>query len=98
MKANEIFDGVEEGYESSKDEVLSVSSYNATKEDLHKAFGSSLSLQSSVARSSSKDLTYLEGRASISSHLALPRLSVPEAFHDSSGGKLFFDFTMFMHL
>lgn len=87
IKANEIFDGVEEGYESSRDEILSVSSYNPIKEDMHKAFGSSLSLQSSFARSSSKDLINFEGRASISSHLTLPRLSVAEAFHDSSGGK-----------
>lgn len=97
MKANEIFEGVEEGYESSRDEILSVSSYNPMKEDLHKAFGSSLSLQSSFARSSSKDVINFEGHASISSHLTLPRLSVAEAFPDSSGGMLFFDFIMLIY-
>lgn len=87
-RANESFDGVEEGYESSRDEILSVSSYNPIKEDIHRAFGSSLSLQSTLARSSSKDLSNLEGRASISSNLALPRVAVAEVLHDNSDGVL----------
>ena len=78
---------MEEGYESSRDEILSVSSY--IKEDIHRAFGSSLSLQSTLARSSSKDLSNLEGRASISSNLALPRVAVAEVLHDNSDGKMF---------
>ncbi|GAV61005.1 Rgp1 domain-containing protein [Cephalotus follicularis] len=81
---NDIYDGVEEGYDSSKDEVSSVSSYNPSKENLHKTFGSSLSLRSSAARSSNKDIPYLEGeRTSLSSNVAIPRLSVSEVLYDS---------------
>ncbi|RVW45471.1 hypothetical protein CK203_079752 [Vitis vinifera] len=82
VRANETYDGVEEGYESSRDEVSSVSSYNPMKENIHKSFGSSLSLHSFSARSSTP---YLEGeRTSISSYVALPRLSVAEVINDSS--------------
>ncbi|KAJ9708008.1 hypothetical protein PVL29_000192 [Vitis rotundifolia] len=82
VRANETCDGVEEGYESSRDEVSSVSSYNPMKENIHKSFGSSLSLHSFSARSS---IPYLEGeRTSISSYVALPRLSVAEVINDSS--------------
>ncbi|CAN4119641.1 unnamed protein product [Withania somnifera] len=84
-KINETFDGVEEGYESSRDEVSSVSSYNPMKDNIHHTFGSSLSLRSSLARSSSKDLAYLEGRLSISSQLALPRIAVADVLYDSNG-------------
>ncbi|XP_050282669.1 uncharacterized protein LOC126723354 [Quercus robur] len=56
VRANDIYDGVEEGYESSRDEISSVSSYNPMKENVHKTFGSSLSLQSSTARSLTKDI------------------------------------------
>ncbi|KAA8538762.1 hypothetical protein F0562_028343 [Nyssa sinensis] len=87
-RVNETYDGVEEGYESSRDEISSVSSYNPTKENIHKAFGSSLSLQSSAARSSIKDAPYLEERTSISSYMPLPRLSVAEVLYDSGGDGL----------
>ncbi|KAL6492817.1 hypothetical protein OROGR_032576 [Orobanche gracilis] len=67
-KVNETSaDGVEEGYESSRDEISSVSSYNHAKEDLIKTLGSSLSLQSIAARSSNRGSLYVEGRTSISS-------------------------------
>lgn len=89
---NEAFDEVEEGYESSRDEVLSVSSYNPVKENINKTFGSSLSLQSFSARSSTRGSLYLQGRTSISSSMALPRLSVAEVLNDSSAGKLLFGF------
>lgn len=82
MRANDIYDGVEDGYESSRDEISSVSSYNPMKEHLNRTFGSSLSLQS--ARSSNKDTTYIEGeRTSLSSNLALPQVSVAEVLHDT---------------
>lgn len=87
-RAHETYDGAEDGYDSSRDEVSSISSYNPSKESLHKAFGSSLSLQSSATRSSIKDYPYLEDRSSISSYMPLPRLSVAEVFYDSAGGKL----------
>lgn len=85
VRANDIYDGIEEGYESSKDEISSVSSYNPLKD---RTFGSSMSLQSYAARSSFKDGAYLEGeRTSLSSNLALPRLSVAEVLYDSGAGE-----------
>ncbi|KAG8389668.1 hypothetical protein BUALT_Bualt01G0002800 [Buddleja alternifolia] len=84
-KVNEAFDGVEEGYESSRDEISSVSSYNPMKEDINKTFGSSLSLQS--VRSSNRGSLYVEGRNSISSNMALPHLSVAEVLHDRNGDR-----------
>lgn len=88
-KLNETFDEVEEGYESSRDEISSVSSYNLMKEDVNRTFGSSLSLQSFAARSSTKGSLYVEGRTSISSNVALPKLAVAEVLHDSSDGILY---------
>ncbi|KAI3862982.1 hypothetical protein MKW92_041036 [Papaver armeniacum] len=88
-RANETFDGGEEGYDSSRDETLSVSSYNPSKGNLNTAFGSSLSLQSAATRFSNKDVLHLQGeRSSLSSYLALPRVSVAEVLHDSSGDVL----------
>lgn len=65
VRGNDIYDGVEEGYDSSRDEISSVSSYNPTRENIHRTFGSSLSLQSSIARSSSRDIFLAEAVASI---------------------------------
>ena len=82
-----MYDGVEEGYESSKDEISSISSYNPLRESLYKTFGSSLSLQSTAARSSNRDGPYHDGdRLSLSSNVGLPRLSVAEVLYDSSAG------------
>lgn len=50
-RANDINDGDEEGYDSSRDEMSSVSSYNPSRESIHKAFGSSISFQGSSSRS-----------------------------------------------
>ncbi|XP_010031902.2 uncharacterized protein LOC104421595 isoform X1 [Eucalyptus grandis] len=84
VRANDIYDGVEEGYDSSRDEISSVSSYNPSRENIHRTFGSSLSLQSSIARSSSRDISYAEGeRMSLSSNMAIPRLSAAEILHDN---------------
>ncbi|CAH9083777.1 unnamed protein product [Cuscuta epithymum] len=83
-KVNEPFDGIEDDCESSRDEVSSISSYNTMKENIHTTFGSSLSLQSSTARSSRKDLSLLEGHTTrIPSHMELPQLSVAEISFDS---------------
>ncbi|KAL8030985.1 hypothetical protein ABFX02_14G321800 [Erythranthe guttata] len=89
-KVNDAFDEVEEGYESSRDDILSVSSYNPMKEDINKTFGSSLSLQSFSARSSTRGSLYAQGRPSISSSMALPQLSVTEVLNDPTGGKILF--------
>lgn len=88
VRANDIYD-VDEGYDSSRDDISSVSSYNPMKENLHRGFGSSLSLRSSSARSLNRDPYALEGhRTSLSSNMALPRLSVAEVLSDSGPGKL----------
>ncbi|OWM77465.1 uncharacterized protein LOC116209175 [Punica granatum] len=84
VRASDVYDVVEEGYDSSKDEIASVSSYNPAKESMYRSFGSSLSLQSSPARSSSRDLLHLEGQRSSLSNLALPRLSITEVFDNSN--------------
>ncbi|KAK2405963.1 hypothetical protein QL285_041755 [Trifolium repens] len=84
VRANDIDDGVEEGYDSSRDDISSVSSYNP---NMVRGFGSSLSLRSSSARSLNRDA--LEGhRTSLSSNIALPRLSVAEVLSDSGGDAL----------
>ncbi|CAJ1948847.1 unnamed protein product [Sphenostylis stenocarpa] len=89
VRANDMYDGVEEGYDSSRDDISSVSSYNAMKESLYRGFGSSLSLGSSSARSLTRDASTLEGfRTSLSSNLALPRLSVAEVLSDSGADVL----------
>ncbi|GLT94226.1 hypothetical protein SLE2022_119790 [Rubroshorea leprosula] len=85
VRVNDACDGLEEGYESSRDEISSVSSYNPAKENIHKTFGSSLSLQSSTARSSNRDVLHYEGEQTcLSSNVGLPRLSVAEDSLDSS--------------
>ncbi|XWS54333.1 hypothetical protein CRYUN_Cryun10bG0080900 [Craigia yunnanensis] len=87
-RVSDMYDGVEEGNESSKDEISSVSSYNPSKESLYKTFGSSLSLQSTAARSSNRDGPYHDGDClSLSSNVGLPRLSVAEVLYDSSADK-----------
>lgn len=85
VRANDIYDGVEDGYDSSRDDISSVSSYNPMKENMVRGFGSSLSLRSSSARS----LNRLEGhRTSLSSNIALPRLSVAEVLSDTGADAL----------
>ncbi|XP_052211193.1 uncharacterized protein LOC127814020 isoform X2 [Diospyros lotus] len=83
-RANEL-DGDDEGYESSRDQISPVSSNNPIKESIHRAFGSSLSLQSSIGRSSSLDASYFKERNSISSYMPLSQLSVAEVLYDTSG-------------
>ncbi|GMJ06720.1 Loss of TGN [Hibiscus trionum] len=82
-RVSELYDSIEEGYESSRDEISSVSSFNLSKEHLYKTL-SSLSLQSSAARSSNRDGLYHDGDLlSLSSNVGLPRLSIAEVLHDS---------------
>ncbi|KAL3641815.1 hypothetical protein CASFOL_012630 [Castilleja foliolosa] len=78
-KVDEPFDGTEEGYESSKNEM---------KGNIDKGFESSLSLQSLAARSSTRGSLYVEGQPSKSmSMAALTLLSVAEVSHDSTADK-----------
>lgn len=86
IRANDIYDGIDEGYDSSRDEISSVSSYNPMREPFHRTFGSSLSLQSSVGRSgrsSIKVAPFMEGdRLSLSSNVARPQVSVAEVLYE----------------
>lgn len=89
VRANDVNDGAEEGSDSSKDEASSVSSYNPNKESLLRSFGSSLSLHSTTARSSSKDLLYLEeNRTSLSLKAPPSQLSVADFVSDNNGGEV----------
>lgn len=88
-RAIEISDDVEEGYESSRDEISSVSSYNMTRGNIDLAFRNSLSLQSPARRSSSQDLSNIQGENSgFPSYSVLPQLSVTEVLHDPAGDAL----------
>lgn len=85
-RANETPDEIDEGYESSRDEISSVSSYNPTRGSFDPAQGGSLSRQSSAPKFFGRDASYLHGeRSSFSSYMALPQLSVDEFLYDSSG-------------
>ncbi|XP_058070686.1 uncharacterized protein LOC131219487 isoform X2 [Magnolia sinica] len=88
-RANEISDAVEEGYESSRDEISSVSSYNPTKGNIDMAFRNSLSLQSPAPRLSSAEAPYiLRERSNFPSWMTPPQLSVAEVSYDTSGDEL----------
>lgn len=87
MRATDAYDAVEEGYDSSKDEIASVSSYNTTKENMYRSFGSSLSFHSSHARSASRDLLDLEGQRTSFSNAAPTHLSVAEVLDNSNAGE-----------
>lgn len=80
-RANEISDGLEEEYESSKDDVSSVSSYNPSKGTNDMAFRSSLSLQSMVTRVSNSEAQ----RSNFPAYIPLSQLSVAEIVDDPSG-------------
>ncbi|MBA0772681.1 hypothetical protein Gotri_008020 [Gossypium trilobum] len=87
-RVSDTNDGVEEGYESPRDEISSVSSYNPLKENLFKSFRSSLSFESTTARSSNRDGPYHDiDYSSLPSNVGLHRLSVAEVMHDSSTDK-----------
>ncbi|GMG98897.1 hypothetical protein Nepgr_000737 [Nepenthes gracilis] len=60
VRANETYDGVEEVYESSRDEISSVSSYNPAKESVFKFSVSSLSQQSSASRFLNREVLPVE--------------------------------------
>ncbi|KAK9141931.1 hypothetical protein Syun_011331 [Stephania yunnanensis] len=86
IRANETPEGVEEGYDSSRDEVSSVSSYNPTKGNIESAFGSSLSLQSYAVKGMNKDVSYIRGeRSNTSSHMLPRQLSAAEELYDVNG-------------
>lgn len=86
-RASEIPDGLEEGYESSRDEISSVSSYNPARGNIDLTFRNSLSLQSPARRSSSQDFSNIQGEYSgAPSYMMLPQLSMAEALQDPTRG------------
>lgn len=85
-RANDAYDSGEDGYDSSRDEISSVSSY-PNKGNLNRTFGSSLSLNSGP-RFSMKDTSYVEERVGSSPNMMLSQLSAAVSY-DSATGKWF---------
>ncbi|KAJ6825044.1 uncharacterized protein M6B38_378265 [Iris pallida] len=87
VRANDISDELEEGYDSSRDDVSSVSSFIPTRRSADMACKSSLSLQSMVTRASNTESQYPQGDCSnLPTYIPLSRLSVAEIIDDRSGG------------
>lgn len=83
-RANDAYDSGEDGYDSSRDEISSVSSY-PNKSNLNRTFGSSLSLNSGP-RLSMKDTSYVEERVGSSPKMMLSQLSAAVVSYDSGTG------------
>lgn len=84
-------DANEDGYDSFRDEVSSVSSYNHSRGNLDRAFGSSVSLTTHAPKPRNKDTSFLSGeRLSFSSYTAVPQLSEANVVHNPCGGKTYF--------
>lgn len=82
---------IEDGCDSSRDEILSASSYNISNANLDLAFGSSLSLTSHAPKPSNKDTSLLSGECfSVSSYGAVPQLSAAEVLHKPTGDEILF--------
>ncbi|KAK3141198.1 hypothetical protein QOZ80_4BG0330730 [Eleusine coracana subsp. coracana] len=85
-KANDNTD-LEEGYDSSKDEVSSVSSYNPSKANPEFSLRNSLSMQSLSSRLSTSEPLYNQAEPpNFPSYSPIPRLSVSEISDDPDGG------------
>nr|CAB3486120.1 unnamed protein product [Digitaria exilis] len=85
-KANDNAD-LEEGYDSSKDEVSSVSSYNPSKANPEFSMRNSLSMQSLSSRLSTSEPFYNQAeRPNFPLYTPIPRLSVSEISDDNDGG------------
>ncbi|CAN6229988.1 unnamed protein product [Urochloa humidicola] len=86
IKANDNAD-LEEGYDSSKDEVSSVSSYNPSKANPESSLRNSFSMQSLSSRLSTSEPFYNQvERPNFPSYNPIPRLSVSEISDDHDGG------------
>jgi len=87
VKANDNAD-LEEGYDSSKDEVSSVSSYNPSKANPEFSLRNSFSMQSLSSRLSTSEPFYNQAeQPNFPSYSPIPRLSVSEISDDHDGGK-----------
>ncbi|KAJ6841436.1 uncharacterized protein M6B38_306115 [Iris pallida] len=87
VRANDISDELEEGYDSSRDEVSSVSSFNPARRSADMSLKSSLSLQSMVTRASNSESQYPQGDStSFPTYIPLSQLSVAETIDNQSEG------------
>ncbi|KAG6482037.1 hypothetical protein ZIOFF_058664 [Zingiber officinale] len=85
IRVNENIDVVEEGYDSSKDEVSSISSYNPNRGNTDLPYRT-LSLQSTASRLSNNDFHQLQSERTVPSYVPLTQLSVAEVMDDSGEG------------
>lgn len=85
IRANENIDVVEEGYDSSKDEISSISSYNPNRGNTDLPYRT-LSLQSIASRLSNNDFHQLQSDRTVPSYVPLTQLSVAEVMDDSGAG------------
>ncbi|KAK1266391.1 hypothetical protein QJS04_geneDACA014492 [Acorus gramineus] len=85
-RASEISE--DEGYDSSRDEISSVSSYNPPKGNIDHSFRNSISMQSLASRASNEKPSYSQDERSFPSYMPLSQLSVAEVVDDSGGGSL----------
>ncbi|KAI0488861.1 hypothetical protein KFK09_028700 [Dendrobium nobile] len=84
VQANDFLDVYEEGYDSSRDEVSSVSSYTPARGNIDLAVKKSSSSQSISARFSSTEYQYAQGeRSAHLSYIPLSKLSVAEVVDNS---------------
>ncbi|RWW76677.1 hypothetical protein BHE74_00015215 [Ensete ventricosum] len=96
VRANESLDVLDEEYDSSKDEVSSVSSYNPSRGNFDLPYRSSLSLQSIASRLSSNDFhNFQADRTTVPSHVPLAQLSVAEAIDDPGAGTYVCNFDLY---
>ncbi|PKU86783.1 uncharacterized protein LOC110095378 [Dendrobium catenatum] len=90
VQANDFLDVYEEGYDSSRDEVSSVSSYTPARGNIDLAVKKSSSSQSISARFSSTEYQYAQGeRSSHLSYIPLSKLSVAEVVDNSDESVVF---------
>ncbi|KAF3794266.1 RAB6A-GEF complex partner protein 2 [Nymphaea thermarum] len=85
-RANEVSSGLEDDYDSARDEISSVASYSHSKGNLGSAFGSALSLHSPPS-TSGKEYHQPEG-ASIPSVRVVPEISTTEDLFEANGNLL----------
>ncbi|KAK1288521.1 hypothetical protein QJS10_CPB19g00966 [Acorus calamus] len=86
-RASEISE--DEGYDSSRDEISSVSSYNPPKGNIDHSFRNSISMQSLASRASNEKPSYSQDERSFPSYMPLSQLSVAEVVDDSGGAEGF---------
>ncbi|ERN11584.1 uncharacterized protein LOC18439782 [Amborella trichopoda] len=87
-RANESSHGIEDGYDSSRDEISSVASYSHTKGNLEYVFQNSLSLQSSAPAMNSwvKASPYHQGERSSFRSFKMPtQLATSEVLYEPNG-------------